>query len=120
MKRLRSGLIQAISSVFIGLALTAAVGLCTRQGWIPAYSPLLLSLFNIIANIFTLNKMRRWGIFYTIGWLAGSLVFNALGLLETTDLIFNVVVPIILFLVRLLLWLKNSFRRSKAFHRKKA
>jgi hypothetical protein len=120
MKRLKSGLFQAISSVIIGLVLTASVGFCTRLGWIPAYSPLLLSIFSIAANVFTLNKMRKWGIFYTIGWLAGSLVFSALGLMETTDLIFNIVVPVLLFLVRLLLWIKSLFRPSKAFHRKRA
>ena len=120
MKRLKSGLYQAISSVLIGLILTASVGFCTRQGWIPSYSPLLLIVFNIMANIFTLNKMRRWGIFYTLGWLAGSFVFDAVGFMETTDLIFNILAPVILFLVRLLLWLKSVFGRSKPLHKQKA
>jgi hypothetical protein len=81
-KKLKSGLLQAIFSALIGLILTTIVGLCAKQGWIPAYSPLVLSIINIILNIFTINKMRRWGIFYTFGWLAGSFAFKALGLME--------------------------------------
>lgn len=119
MKRLKSGLYQATLSVVVGLILMTAVGFCTNKGWIPSYSPLLLSLFNILANILTLNKMRRWGIFYTFGWLAGSFVFSTLGWMETADLIFNIAVPIVLFLIRFLLWLKNTFRRSKPIRRKR-
>jgi hypothetical protein len=120
MKRLKSGLYQAILSVLVGLILAASVGFCTRQGWIPAYSPLILSLFNIIANLLTLYKMRRWGIFYTFGWLSGSFIFSALGLMEPADLVFNIVVPLVLLLVRLLLWITSPFRKSKSSRRLKA
>jgi hypothetical protein len=111
MKRLKSGLFQAILSVLIGLSLTALVGFCGNQGWIPSYSLLILSFFNIAANIFTMNKMRSWGIFYTFGWLVGSFVFNALGFLEVTDLIFNIIIPMVILAARFILWVRNIFRK---------
>jgi hypothetical protein len=106
-KKLKSGLVQAVVSTLIGLILTTIVGLCAKQGWIPSYSPLALTIVNVILNIITINKMRRWGIFYTFGWLAGSLAFKALGLMDTTDLIFNIMVPMAVLLIRLVLWFRS-------------
>lgn len=112
MKKLKSGLLQAIFSALIGLILTTIVGLCAKQGWIPSYSPLVLSVINIILNIITINKMRRWGIFYTFGWLAGSFAFKALGLMDTTDLIFNIIVPVAILVIRLILWFRSLLPES--------
>ncbi len=108
MKKLKSGFFQAIWSIIIGFIITAAVQLCVKEGWVPAYSTVILSAFNIIANIFTLRKVRGWGIFYTLGWLAGSFIFKEVGLLETIDFIFNIIAPICLLFVRLLIWIRDS------------
>ncbi len=111
MEKLKSGFIQAIISVIIGFILTAVVQFCAGQGWIPSYSIIILSVFNIMANIYSMRKMRSWGIYYTIGWLAGSFIFKEVGLLETADFIFNIIAPIGILFVRLILWIKNSSRK---------
>jgi len=112
MNKLPSGLVKAVSSIVLGLLLTAAVGYLTRIGWLPEYSAVVLSVVNIIANLFTLRKMQRWGIFYTLGWLGGSLLFKMLGLLDTIDLCFNILAPCLLFILRIGLWFGGSNRRS--------
>jgi hypothetical protein len=111
MKKIKSGLGQAIISTLIGLFLLAAVSFCVNKGWIPSYSSVLLSIFNILTNILSMRKMRKWGIYYTAGWLAGAFIFNAFGLFDTIDIIFNIVAPIVIFLIRFVLWIKNSMQK---------
>jgi hypothetical protein len=111
MKRMKSGLFQALSSTLIGLFLVMAVSFCVKQEWIPSYSTIILSIFNIIASLVSLKKMRRWGIFYTFGWLAGAILFYYLGLLDTVDIIFNIAAPVIMFFLGLVLSVKNSLKK---------
>lgn len=111
MKKLKSGLGQAVVSTLIGLILVLSVSYFVEMGWIPAYSITILSFFNIAASILSMRTMRRWGIFYAIGWLTGAFLFNALGLFEPIDVIFNIVTPIIILMLRFLLWVKNSLRK---------
>jgi hypothetical protein len=114
MRKLKSGLMQAASSTLIGLILVSATSYFAKQGWIPSYSPILLGVFNIVASVLTLSKMRRWGIFYGLGWLAGAFIFNALGLLGTVDIVFNIAAPIVIMLLRLLIVIRNSLQRAVA------
>jgi hypothetical protein len=111
LKKLKSGLGQAVVSTLIGLILVISVSYFVEMGWIPAYSTTILSCLNIAASILAMRKMRRWGIFYVIGWLTGAFLFNALGLFEPIDVIFNIVAPIIILMLRFLLWIKNSLRK---------
>jgi hypothetical protein len=111
MKKLKTGIFQAISSTVVGLILTALISYSSKEGWIPSYSLLLFSIFNIMANILTINKMRRWGIFYTLGWLIASFIFNAMGLLESVDLVFNIVVPFVILFARFVLWIRGLSRK---------
>jgi len=113
MKKFKTGLIKAISSLVLGLLLTAVVGYLAKQGWLPDYSIIILSVINIIANLLTLKKMRGWGIFYTLGWLGGSLLFKLLGLLDTLDFYFNILAPCLIFILRIGLWLGGSRRSGR-------
>lgn len=108
MKKLKSGFLQAISSIILGFIITGAVQFCAKEGWIPSYSTVILSVFNIIANIITMRKVRGWGIFYTLGWLAGSFIFKEVGLLETIDFVFNIIAPICILFARLVIWVRDS------------
>jgi hypothetical protein len=112
MKRMKSGLFQALSSALIALFLVVAVSFGVKQEWIPAYSTIVLSIFNIITSLLSLKKMRRWGIFYTIGWLAGAVLFYYLGLLDTLDIVFNIVAPITMLFLRLYLALKKAVKTA--------
>lgn len=114
MKKLKSGLVEALSSTIIGLALIAAVSFCADKGWIPAYSTIILSVINIIASIISIRKMRKWGIFYACGWLAGAFIFNALGLFDNWDIFFNIAVPIIILVLRFILWVSKPFAKASS------
>jgi hypothetical protein len=111
MKKLASGFFQAILSVIIGFGLTAAAQFCVKERWIPSYSIVILSVVNFTANVFTLRKVRGWGIFYTLGWLAGAFLFNEFGLFGTFDIIFNIIAPICILFARFVLWVKDSSRK---------
>jgi hypothetical protein len=108
MKKFKKGLVQAVVSVVVGLLLTALVGFLVNDKLVPAYALTIFTIFNIISNILTMNSMRSWGIFYTVGWLLGSLLFNYLGLMGTTDFIINLVVPIAIMALRLFLWIRKA------------
>ena len=84
MKKLKSGFLQAISSVIIGFLVTA------------------------VANVITLRKVRSWGIFYTLGWLGGSFLFKEAGLLETFDFVLNIIAPIGILFTRLIIWIRDT------------
>jgi hypothetical protein len=114
MKKMKSGLVKAISSTLIGLMLVSAISYFAKEGWIPSYSVTLLGVFNIITSILTLSKMRRWGVFYGLGWLTGAFIFNALGLLGTVDIVFNIAAPIVIILLRLFMAVKNSLQKAVA------
>jgi hypothetical protein len=111
LKKLKSGLGQAVVSTLIGMILVISVSYLVKIDWIPAYSTTILSLLNIAASLLAMRKMRRWGIFYAIGWLTGAFLFNALGLFEPIDVVFNIVAPIVILILRFLLWVKNSLRK---------
>jgi hypothetical protein len=108
MKKFKKGLTQAVISIVVGLLLTALVSFLVNYKLVPDYSLTIFTIFNIISNIFTLNSMRSWGIFYTVGWLLGSLLFYYLGLMETVDFIINMVVPAAIMALRLVLWVRKT------------
>jgi hypothetical protein len=101
---LKGGLVQAVISLVIGILLTYVLGFLVKIQVLPSYSLTVFGIFNILSNIFTIRSMRSWGLFYTIGWLAGSLIFKQMGLMENTDFIMNIIVPIVILALRLILW----------------
>ena len=104
-KKLGSGLKAAIIGVVFGIILTFLINFMVEVGWLPDFAQPVFSVVSIIGNILTLTKMRSWGIFYTVGWLSGSFLF--MGMMSTTDLVLNIVVPILIFLIRFVLWVKQ-------------
>jgi hypothetical protein len=117
MKKIKTGLTQSVASIVIGFVITTAVAFLAEKGWIPSYSVILLSLFNIITSILSMLKMRRWGVFYAIGWLISSIVFAWIGLLGTTGIIFNIIVPLAILGIRLMLWINQPILRRKTNRR---
>jgi len=118
MKKIKAGLVKAISSAIIGFFVTTVVTFLANKGYIPSYSIIILSVFNMITSILTMLKMRRWGIYYAIGWVISSAILAWMGLLGTTGIIFNIVIPSGILLIRLILWLSKPVIPKKARKRK--
>jgi hypothetical protein len=108
---LKSGFLQAIISLIAGLLLTYVLGYLVNNQIIPSYSLTIFSIINILSNIISIISMRSWGLFYTIGWLGGSLIFIEMGFLETPDFILNIIVPIAILVLRLILWAQKRAKR---------
>ncbi|HXY74342.1 MAG TPA: hypothetical protein VEH58_03355 [Dehalococcoidales bacterium] len=118
MKKIKAGLVKAISSAIIGFFVTTVVTFLANKGYIPSYSIIILSVFNMITSILTMLKMRRWGIYYAIGWVISSAILAWIGLLGTTGIIFNIVIPVIILLIRFVLWLSKQVIPKKTRKRK--
>ena len=108
-KKLGGGLKAAIVGLLLGIILTSIINYLVGIGWLPGYSQLVFSVISLILNLFTLTQMRSWGVFYSVGWLAGSLIF--IGMMSTTDIILNIGAPILIFAIRLALWI-GSYRSA--------
>jgi hypothetical protein len=108
---LKSGFLQAIISLAIGIFLTYILGYLVSKEIIPSYSLTVFAIFNLLSNIISVRSMGSWGFFYTIGWLAGSLMFKEIGFLDTTDFILNIIVPIAILALRLLLWTRKRAKQ---------
>lgn len=99
MKRLKKGFIQAIISVVTGIALTYVVTLLVNQEILPGYSLIIFTTLSLIFNIISIKKMGRWGLFYTIGWLVGTLLFKQM--LSTPSFILNIIFPVLILVIRM-------------------
>lgn len=108
---LKSGFLQAVISLVMGILLFYILGYLVNKELIPSYSLTIFGIFNILSNLISIISMRSWGIFYTIGWLAGSLIFKEMGLLDTTDFILNIIVPIAILALRLILWTRKRVKQ---------
>jgi hypothetical protein len=108
MKKIKNGFLQAIISIVTGIILTIILNFLVEEGIIPGYSLLLFTAFNVIANLLTIQKMRYWGLFYTLGWLVATLLFSAE--LSTTELVLNTVFPVLILATRFGLWVKEFAR----------
>lgn len=105
MNGFQKGLVETIIGIVMGILLITIVGVFAEDGLIPEYFVWLFGLFSIIANIATINSFRYAGLLYTIGWLLGSLLLR--DLLGPADIVFNIVGPIVILILRLWFWMKD-------------
>ena len=105
MNKFQKGLAEAIIGIVMGILLITIVDAFAKDGLIPEYFVWLFGLFSIIANIATVNSFRYAGLLYTIGWLLGSLLFR--DLLGPADIVFNIVGPIVILILRVWFWIKD-------------
>ncbi len=105
MNEIQKGLAEAIIGIVMGIMLITIVGAFAEDGYIPKYFVWLFGLFSIIANITTIHSFRYAGLLYTIGWLLGSLLLR--DLLGPADIVFNVVGPIVILILRVWFWIKD-------------
>ena len=105
MNRLQKGLAEAVIGIVMGFLLITIVHAFAKDGLIPEYFVWLFGLFSIIANVATVNSFRYAGLLYTIGWLLGSLLLR--DLLGPADIVFNIVGPIVILILRVWFWIKD-------------
>ena len=105
MNKFQKGLVEAIIGIVMGILLIIIVGAFAKDGLIPEYFVWLFGLLSIIANIATVNSFRYAGLLYTIGWLLGSLLLR--DLLGPADIVFNIVGPIVILILRVWFWIKD-------------
>jgi len=108
MNKFQKGLAEAIIGIVMGILLITIIDAFAKDGLIPKYFVWLFGLFSIIANIATINSFRYAGLLYSIGWLLGSLLLR--DLLGPADIVFNIVSPIIILVLRVWFWIKDIRR----------
>ena len=106
MNKIQKGLAEAITGMVMGFLLMTIVGSFAKDGSLPGYFVWLFGLFSIIANIATLKSLQYLGLLYTIGWLLGSLLL--IDLLGPVGIVFNIVGPIAILILRAWFWIKGS------------
>jgi hypothetical protein len=99
-KKFKFGLKQVIGEVFTGLLTTFVLTMLANQGWLPDNVLLIINIVLIVGNILLIRKMWSWGVFYTVGWLIGSIVFFQIGLFSTWQIILYLVLPIAALVMR--------------------
>ncbi len=109
-KKLNNGFKESVISIVTGFILTLAINALVSYGLIPDYSLTIFTILNVIGNLLTLNKMRFWGLFYSVGWMFASLVFVILfpDLLSTLEIVLNIMAPFLILVIRLLFWFRGK------------
>jgi hypothetical protein len=106
MSKVQQGLAEAASSLLGGVLLTVLIDSLARDNSLPAYFVWLFGVFNILFNLATLNSYRRVSLLYTIGWLAGSVIF--FDILTPVGIAVNVACPVVIIILKCWYWIKTS------------
>ena len=107
-KKFRLGVKQIIFEVVSGIITAFILRWLTNIGFIPGNISLLVNVILIFGNILLIRTMWSWGLFYTIGWIAGSVVFYLFGLLDLLGIIVYIVLPAATMVTRFVVAIKRS------------
>lgn len=107
-RKFKLGLKQIIFEVATGLLTSFILRWLTGQEIIPGNIALIINVILIFGNILLIKSMWSWGIFYTIGWLAGSIIFYELGMLDFLSVVVYIVIPAAVIVIRLIVAVKRS------------
>ncbi len=108
--RFKIGLKQVIIETAVGLLTTLILLGLTRYGIFPTNVQLFINIFIIVGNILLIWSMLSWGIFYTLGWLIGSVIFFQIGLVQSWEIIVYLILPGVVLIARVILMLKKKLR----------
>jgi hypothetical protein len=110
LRKFKLGLKQIIVETITGLLTSLILSLLADAGWLPDNIRLYVNIFLIIGNILLVKSMLSWGVFYTVGWLIGSIFFYRIGLFGTGiwDFILYIVLPAAVLVCRLTIGIKRS------------
>jgi hypothetical protein len=104
--KIQKGIAEAITGIVLGTLLIIIVNSFAQDGTLPTYFVWVFGLLIFIANLASLNYLRVAGLWYSIGWLIGSLLI--ISLLSPLDIVFNIAGPIVIIGLRAWVWIKNS------------
>jgi hypothetical protein len=102
------GLGAAITEVVVSLLAGAIIAAFATSGALPQEYILLLGFINIALSIGLLFAMSKWGILYSVGWIFGVLLFSQSGILEWTDYLLYLGVPIAAIGIRIWRWISDD------------
>jgi hypothetical protein len=113
LKKLKLGLKQIVVEVITGLLTSLVLSTLSDAGWLPEDIRFWVNIFLIIGNLLLLKSMLTWGVFYTLGWLVGSIVFYEIGLLGTGawEFILYILLPAAVLISRVIFTLRRAFSR---------
>jgi hypothetical protein len=106
-RKFQLGLKQILFEVATGLLTSFILNWLTTQGYIPGNIALIINIVLILGNILLIKSMWSWGIFYTIGWLIGSVFFYEFGLLNVLNIVIYIVLPVAVSVLRLINWIRG-------------
>jgi hypothetical protein len=109
MSKIQNGFAVAIGGFFSDLVVTAIVSAFSSTGLFPGYTIALFSLVPVMSLIESMISMHTWGVFYTFGWLFGAFVLLSSGLLNIYDFIYYIALPIILLVIKAIIWYQENF-----------
>jgi hypothetical protein len=104
--KIQTGIVEAISGIVVGFVLITVVNSFAQDGMLPKYFVWVFGLLSFVANIASLNRLRVAGLWYSIGWLAGS--WLVISLLSPLDIAFNIAGPIVVIGLRTWFWVKSK------------
>ena len=107
MSQFQRGLQQSMLGVIGGIVIAAVLKSLAGDGLLPSYFVWLFIIVGIAGNIATINSNRLAGTVYTIGWLVGGLILR--DALEPVDFIVYTVAPIVILILRVWQFIKNTF-----------
>lgn len=103
------GFKRAIGEVITGVVTSAIVDAFATSGLLPSTYLLLFGLLNVIGIAALVFAMPFWGVTYLLGWIFRIWVMASSGLIGILEIILYVGVPIAVLIVRLVLWVNQSF-----------
>jgi hypothetical protein len=104
MPRFEQGYKKSVETILSGIIIAAVI-----RSFLAVYNIeyliILFDIISIISILFLFEKMKYWGIGYTIGWIIGILLF--VSILS----IWEVILYLIIFVVTLVIKFTNKIQR---------
>ncbi len=108
--KFKIGLKQIIIEISTGLLTTLILLGLTHFRILSEDVKLFVTIFIIVGNILLIRSMLSWGIFYTLGWLIGSVIFFQVGLIQSWEILVYLVLPVAVLIARVTIVVRKKLR----------
>jgi hypothetical protein len=99
MKDFQEGLLEAIFAWMIGFILNILVFKVFAN--IYPFIFLLYIIIIVIALISFLHEIYEWTTGFLLGWITGSFLMSLTGLLDITEIIISIIIPLFILILRI-------------------